>query len=148
MSELDALKERLAQLESQINRSRRFTAFSAILGAMAIAGMLYQWSKPADNNQAGKLAPRLQAESFSLVDAAGKVRGQWTVTDKGPAYMMADEKGVERVRIGVIEQGPYVALQDSAGKLTRLWMARFRMGLQCASWMNGGQFEGGCWSTN
>jgi hypothetical protein len=29
MSELDALKERLAQLEGQMNRSRRLTAFSA-----------------------------------------------------------------------------------------------------------------------
>jgi hypothetical protein len=29
MSELDALKDRLAQLESQVNRSRRLTAFSA-----------------------------------------------------------------------------------------------------------------------
>ncbi|MFL5243818.1 MAG: hypothetical protein ACJ8FY_17085 [Gemmataceae bacterium] len=60
MSELDALKERLAQLESQVNRSRRLTAFSAILGAMAIAGLLYQWSKPADSNQAGK--QKFQAE--------------------------------------------------------------------------------------
>ncbi|MFL5245306.1 MAG: hypothetical protein ACJ8FY_24685 [Gemmataceae bacterium] len=115
MSDLDVLKDRVAQLESQVNRSRRLTAFSAILGAMAIAGWLYQWSKPADSNQAGK--QKLQAESFSLVDAAGKVRSQWAVTDKGPAYMMADEKGVERVRIGVIEQGHYVALQDAAGKL-------------------------------
>src|SRR5437660_1094976 len=115
MSELDALKVSLAQLENQMNPSRRLTAFSAILGAMAIAGLLYQSSKPADSNQAGK--QKFQAESFSLVDAAGKVRSQWAVTDKGPAYMMADEKGVERVRIGVIEQGPYVALQDSAGKL-------------------------------
>jgi hypothetical protein len=58
-----------------MNRSRRLTAFSAILGAMAIAGLLYQWSKPAHSNQAGKLAPKLQAKSFSLVDAAGKARG-------------------------------------------------------------------------
>jgi hypothetical protein len=117
MSELDALQERLAQLESQINRSRRLTAFSVILGALAIAGLLYQWSNPGDSKQASKLAQKLRAESFSLVDAADKVRGQWAMTDNGPGLMLADDKGVEQVRLGVIPEGPYVALQDGEGRL-------------------------------
>src|SRR5260370_26045620 len=112
MSELDTLKVRLAKLESQVNRSRRLTAFSAILGALAITGLLYQWSNPSDSKQASKLAQKLQAESFSLVDAAGKVRGQCAMTDKGPGLMLADDKGVDRARLGVIPDGPFAPLQD------------------------------------
>jgi len=91
-------------------------AVSAILGALAIVGLLYEWFKPGktkDSNPASKL----QAESFTLVDSSGKVRGQWAMTNKGPTYMMADDKGVERLRLGVIAQGPYVALQDGEGRL-------------------------------
>ncbi len=31
--------------------------------------------------------------------------------------MLADDKGVERVRLGVIPEGPFVALQDNVGSL-------------------------------
>jgi hypothetical protein len=30
---------------------------------------------------------------------------------------MKDERGVERLRLGVLAQGPYVALQDEKGRL-------------------------------
>ena len=91
-------------------------AVSAILGALAIVGLVYQWFKPGESKDSNP-ASKVQVESFTLLDPAGKVRGQWAMTDKGPAYMMADEKGVERLRLGVIAQGPYVALQDADGRL-------------------------------
>jgi hypothetical protein len=78
--------------------------------------LLYHWLKPGETKDTNP-ATKLQAESFTLVDSLGKVRGQWAMTDKGPTYMMADEKGVERLRLGVIAQGPYVALQDAEGRL-------------------------------
>src|SRR5258708_28301754 len=107
MSELTAIQERLAKLEKQVHQGRGMVAVSAILGGLAIVGLLYQWFKPGETKDSNP-ARKLQAESFTLVSASGTVRGQWAITDKGPAYMMADEKGVERVRLGVITQGPYV----------------------------------------
>jgi hypothetical protein len=59
-----------------------------------------------------KASSTLEAENIKLVDAAGKVGGVWSITENGPEFKMLDERGAERLRLGVIAQGPYVALQD------------------------------------
>src|SRR5579859_8120375 len=100
MSEIAAIQERMNQLEKQMSHSRRIVAVSAFL---AFLSLLFLWFKPANSQPPSKL----KAESFSLVDAAGNVRGQWEVTDKGPVFTLNDEAGVERVRQGVIAQGPF-----------------------------------------
>jgi hypothetical protein len=46
MSELTALHERLAHLEKQVHQGKRIVAVSAIMGALACVGLLYQWLKP------------------------------------------------------------------------------------------------------
>ena len=47
----------------------------------------------------------------------GRLEGSGQLTEKGPEFFMKDERGVERLRLGVLAQGPYVALQDEKGRL-------------------------------
>src|SRR5260221_10671509 len=85
MSELTAFQERLAQLEKQVHQGRRMVAVSAILGALAIVGLLYQGFKLTESK--GSDPVMLQAESFTLADPLGKVYGQWAITGKDrPLY--------------------------------------------------------------
>jgi hypothetical protein len=110
MSEIADLQQRLTQVEKQLRDSRRIVTISAVL---ALTGLILLWFRPVNN----ELPSKLRAESFSLIDASGNVQGLWEVTDKGPIFTLNDEKGVERVRQGVIAQGPFIALQDGAGRL-------------------------------
>src|SRR5260370_16710108 len=118
MSELTAIQERLAKLEKQVHQGRRMVAVSAILGGLAIVGLLYQWFKPGETKDSNP-ALKLQAESFTLVSASGPVRGQCPITAKCPAYMMPDQKHVERVPFTVIPPVPSVFLQDLEGHARR-----------------------------
>lgn len=111
-SELKAMstEERIRRLESAV---RRLSWLNVVFGIVAGFALFLFFQKWRDSRR----EHRIEAESFVLKDATGKTRGLWSATGAEPGLMLADEKGIERVRMGIIEQGPYIGLQDAEGRL-------------------------------
>jgi len=96
--------ERLARLERAHRRTRRI-ALLALL-ALAIVPLL-----------AGRSPERwldeVKSGRFVLVDASGKVRGRFEVTEHGePRLALADDEGRDRIVLYVENQEAFVALRD------------------------------------
>jgi hypothetical protein len=106
----------LRQLEAVNQRLRRF-AWSVLFGAIVVLGftavvviMFATQRLPAPGSV-------VQARSFVLQDAKGRVRATWGVTkDGGVQLAMQDDKGNPRARMSVLEDGSTgLALVDSMG---------------------------------
>src|SRR5689334_20048260 len=58
----------------------------------------------------------IEANEFLLKDAAGVVRGRFTIDDTTPMFSLLDKDGKERIRLAVRGDGPTVSLLDVAGQ--------------------------------
>jgi hypothetical protein len=103
MTELDVLKARLDKIE----RRDRWVALSA-LGVVATLGLALMMG-------AGGAKRVVEAESFILRDAAGKMRARFEVEDDGAvAQVLFDRNGMERARLAVeANQISRFALRDT-----------------------------------
>jgi hypothetical protein len=79
---LERLTERLNQLERHNRRLRR-----CLVGLLAAAGVLILAAAQNSKPQA------IETDRIVLRDAAGKVRGTWTVGDEGPMLQFLDADG-------------------------------------------------------
>ena len=100
------------------NRKLRRFAWSVLIGAVVVLGgtaavvaMFATQRLPAPGSV-------VQARSFVLQDAQGRVRATWGVTKEGSVQLaLQDEQGNPRARMSVLEDGSTgLALVDSAGQ--------------------------------
>lgn len=116
-SPVDAIVERLALVEHENQRLRRYGkvvlgAAVVVLGATASVVAMFATNKIPPPGAV------VQARSFVLQDAKGKVRGTWAVTQEGVVqFALSDGPGQPRVRLSVLEDGsPGLALVDGKGR--------------------------------
>lgn len=109
--EKQPLEIRIERLEAQ---NRRFK-----LGALTLLVALVSVSLLAQTKQTKKTAPKpaaasgapvtpdqIEAHSFLLKDANGKVRAELSMTGTGPGLKLRDESGVALVTISLNDEGP------------------------------------------
>jgi hypothetical protein len=121
------IEARIARLEQQ-NRRWKQGAFVCVLAVSAVAlmgqtqtspGPKKTTKKPAPASPAPPAAPvipdRLEAQSFVLVDAAGKSRAELAVGGTGPSFRLLNPAGSAEVTISLNDNapgGPVVLLSD------------------------------------
>jgi hypothetical protein len=101
------------EMERENQKLRRF-AWTVLLGAVVVLGgtvavvVLFAMQHPSSV---------VQARSFVLQDAQGRVRATWGVTKEGGVQLaLQDDQGSPRARMSVLEDGSSgLALVDSAG---------------------------------
>ncbi|MBK8978220.1 MAG: hypothetical protein IPM29_20135 [Planctomycetes bacterium] len=114
----DSIKRRLRALEVASRRSRLLAA-----GALAAVAVLLAaaWTpRPAGPTE-------VQATRFTLVDAAGKVRGVWELRNGDPVLELLDAGGAPRVT-GYIKQGVACLLLRDAEHRSRLGLTVDNLG--------------------
>lgn len=103
----------LRELERTNAKLRRF-GWSVVIGAVVVLGgtvaVVVMFASQ-------RVASVVQARSFVLQDAQGRVRATWGVTKEGSVQLaLQDDKGNPRARMSVLEDGSTgLALVDSAG---------------------------------
>jgi len=113
----DATVDRLAHLEHENQRLRRF-GWVVLVAAVVVLGVTSAVVVLFGTHRLPPPGAVVQARSFVLQDAKGKVRGTWGVTEEGAVQLaLADESGQPRVRMSVLEDGsPGLALVDGDGR--------------------------------
>lgn len=110
---------RIERLETENRRIRRGAA--AFLVAIATIGLMGQTTTtrkrpPAATPPAAPVLPKnIEAESFVLKDATGKVRAELAMAGTGPALKLRDASGSALVTISLNDGapgGPYVLMSD------------------------------------
>lgn len=100
---MHGLEERVARLEGQV-RLLRVLAAGGVGLALALGAALVL---------AGPR--RVEARGLDLVDAQGRVLGTFGVDEAGVALRIRDERGIERVRLGMVRDLPSLLLFDEGG---------------------------------
>ncbi|OFV94413.1 MAG: hypothetical protein A3H28_09725 [Acidobacteria bacterium RIFCSPLOWO2_02_FULL_61_28] len=96
---------RLEKLEKQ---NRRFKQIGAV--ALIIVGSVVLMGQAPP--------PRtVEANEFTLRDGSGRVRGQLSMTNSGPALSLYDQNGHVRTMLDVLASGPGLSLLDANGKI-------------------------------
>lgn len=114
------LEIRIERLEAQ-NRRFRQGAFTLLI-ALASVSVLAQTKqakkaapKPSPAATASVTPEQIEAHSFILKDANGKVRAELSMTGTGPGLKLRDESGVALVTISLNDdspQGPLMLMSD------------------------------------
>ena len=113
----DATLERLAHMEHENQRLRRF-GWVVLVAAVVVLGVTSAVVALFGTRRLPPPGSVVQAHSFVLQDATGKVRGTWGVNEEGVVQLaLADESGQPRVRMSVLADGsPGLALVDGKGR--------------------------------
>lgn len=130
MSEHDQILARIEKLEKQNRRLK--SGGVVVLLALASVGLMAQTTPPkkrpakpaaAAPTAAAPAAPvlpkNIEAESFTLKDANGKVRAELAMSGTGPALKLEGVNGSALVTISLNDSspaGPYVLLSDPQHK--------------------------------
>ena len=113
----EAIPERLARLEHENQRLRRF-GWVVLVAAVVVLGVTSAVVALFGTRRLPPPGAVVQARSFVLQDAKGMVRGTWAVTEEGVVQLaLADKSGQPRVRMSVLDDGsPGLALVDGKGR--------------------------------
>ena len=113
---------RSIELEQRVARLERTTRVLSVilLGVVGFAGARAVTAARED-------VETVRAGRFELIDATGTVRGELTMGDKGPALLLHDEQGRERVFLGHTDEDTALYIKDEAGT-TRVGVAQFAHG--------------------
>jgi hypothetical protein len=114
--EKDPILSRLERLEKQNRRLKRGAL--ACLVAVASVGLMGQAQrKPARPPAAPApvLPKNIEAESFVLKDASGRVRAELSMGGSGPSFKLRDQSGTALVNLSLNDEapaGPFLLLSD------------------------------------
>ena len=110
------------ELESRIlNLERRTRFLVGVLLAIAVLALLGA-ATPSD-----PVAENLQARSFELLDADGRVRARLALHDGTPVLALLDQAGAERLTLNHDAGGTALLMRDDSG-VVRLGAAHFAHG--------------------
>jgi hypothetical protein len=116
--EKQPLEIRIERLEAQ-NRGFKLGALTLLVGLVSVSllAQTKQTKKAAPKPApAASLTPdQIEAHSFLLKDANGKVRAELSMTGTGPGLKLRDESGVALVTISLNDdnpQGPLMLMSD------------------------------------
>ncbi len=119
MHELErGLNARIGDLEAENARLRRTSGWT-IVGLAAVLGLgvaLVAYS--SRHGMPGSVAKAVEARSFSIRDASGKVRGAWGMADDGSVrFTLQDGRGKGGVTMTVLKDGSSgVTISDTLGQ--------------------------------
>ncbi len=104
------LLQRMAALEQQLRRSRRFHRALLLVALLAAAAIL----------MGQHAAKTVAAERFVLQDAQGSPRGIWEVHDDQVSLRLIDSEGANRLHLSVNPEGvPSLAVLGPNGRTVR-----------------------------
>jgi hypothetical protein len=118
--EKDLIVSRIERLEEQNRRLKRGAL--ACLVAIASFGLMGQTQRKSTRAPAPAPAPapaipkKIEAESFILKDANGRVRAELSMGGTGPSFKFRDESGSALVTLSLNDAapaGPFLLLSDS-----------------------------------
>jgi hypothetical protein len=115
--ENDLIVSRIERLEEQNRRLKRGAL--ACLVAIASFGLMGQAQRKSTRAPASTPAPaipkKIEAESFILKDANGRVRAELSIAGTGPSFKLRDESGSALITLSLNDEapaGPFVLLSD------------------------------------
>ena len=117
--EKDLIVSRIERLEEQNRRLKRGAL--ACLVAIASFGLMGQAQRKSTRAPAPTPAPapaipkKIEAESFILKDANGRVRAELSITGTGPSLKLRDQSGTALVTLSLNDEkpaGPFLLLSD------------------------------------
>jgi hypothetical protein len=117
--EKDLIVSRIERLEEQNSRLKRGALF--LLVAIASIGLMGQTQRksaraPAPTSTPAPAMPKnIEAESFILKDANGRVRAELSMGGPGPSFKLRDQSGSALVTLSLNDTapgGPFLLLSD------------------------------------
>jgi hypothetical protein len=108
---MTTIEERLCALEQKQRALRTFGgSVGAGLGVVLMACVSLGTATPAHHGSV------VEAGEFRLIDAEGRARAAWRITENGPDLFLLDESGQARVELFVADWGPGLNLYDAKGR--------------------------------
>jgi hypothetical protein len=122
LPEKDAIISRLERLETQNRRLKRgaLTCLAALVSIGLMGQTQRKSTRPPASATAAPAAPpampkNIEAESFTLKDANGRVRADLSMSGTGPSLKLRDQSGTPLVTLSLNDAapaGPLVLLSD------------------------------------
>lgn len=112
------LETRLTEERGKRRRAERFGRFAFMMAAVALLASALIGYTLYDRRGPGISAGKVRTGEVMLVDAAGQVRGRWSMLPEGGTRLsLIDKAGVERMRLTLLESGAQgITLADSRGE--------------------------------